>query len=102
MMLAAVFWFLNEVIQIYIYIMIAAAIFSWLLAFGILDTRNRTVYRIEDFLIRATEPFLAPFRRFIPLIGGIDISFIIAFLVLRALQIFLAGLYAHLMVMGYQ
>ncbi|GBQ09078.1 YggT family protein [Acidiphilium acidophilum] len=101
-MLAAVFWFLNEIIQIYIYIMIAAAIFSWLLAFGVLDTRNRIVYRIEDFLIRATEPVLAPFRRFIPSIGGIDISFIIAFLLLRALQIFLAGLYGHLVVMGYQ
>ncbi len=101
-MLGAVFWFLDEAIQIYIYIMIAAAIFSWLMAFGVLDTRNHIVYRIEEFLIRATEPFLAPFRRFIPAIGGIDISFIVGFLLLRALQIFLAGLYGHLAAMGYQ
>ena len=101
-MLGAVFWFLDEAIQIYIYIMIAAAIFSWLMAFGVLDTRNHIVYRIEDFLFRATEPFLAPFRRFIPAIGGIDISFIVGFLLLRALQIFLGGLYGHLATMGYQ
>lgn len=100
-MLYSVFWFLNEALQIYIYIMIAAAIFSWLLAFGVLDTRNRIVYRIEDFLIRATEPFLAPFRRFIPAVGGIDISFIVGYLVLTALQIFLTGLYGHLAMLGY-
>ena len=88
-MLAAVFWFAEELIQLYIYIMIAAAVFSWLLAFGVLDTRNRIVYRIEDFLVRATEPALAPLRRFIPPLGGIDISFIIAFLILRAVQMFL-------------
>lgn len=100
-MLAAVFWLVEELIQLYIYVMIAAAIFSWLLAFGLLDTRNRTVYRIEDFLIRATEPVLMPLRRFIPPLGGIDISFIIAFLLLEVLHNFLVpDLFGHLVMAG--
>ncbi|MDD2878508.1 MAG: YggT family protein [Acidiphilium sp.] len=100
-MLNGLFWFVEELIQLYIYVMIAAAIFSWLLAFGLLDTRNRIVYRIEDFLIRATEPVLAPLRRVIPTMGGIDISFIIAFLLLELLHNFLVpDLYAHLAMAG--
>ena len=78
-MLYSIFWFANEVIEILIYVLIAAAIFSWLEAFGVLDSRNRTVYMIGDFLDRVTTPVVAPVRRFIPPLGGIDISFIIVF-----------------------
>lgn len=102
-MLAGLFWFIEELLQIYIYVMIAAAIFSWLMAFGLLDTRNRIVWRIEEFLLRATEPVLNPLRRVIPPIGGIDISFIIAFLILQLLHNFLIpGLFARLMMMNGQ
>jgi len=99
-MLYSVFWFANEVIQIFIYLLIAAAIFSWLEAFGVLDSRNRTVYTIGDFLDRITTPVVAPVRRFIPPLGGIDISFIIVFLLLGALQRFLSGLYVYLLTAG--
>lgn len=102
-MLAGLFWFIEELLQIYIYVMIAAAIFSWLMAFGLLDTRNRIVWRIEEFLLRATEPVLNPLRRVIPPIGGIDISFIIAFLILQLLHNFLIpDLFARLMMMNGQ
>ena len=100
-MLYSIFWFANEVIEILIYVLIAAALFSWLEAFGVLDSRNRTVYMIGDFLDRVTTPVVAPVRRFIPPLGGIDISFIIVFLLLRALQIFLAGLYSSLITSGF-
>ncbi len=100
-MLYSIFWFANEVIEILIYVLIAAAIFSWLEAFGVLDSRNRTVYMIGDFLDRVTTPVVAPVRRFIPPLGGIDISFIIVFLLLRALQIFLGGLYGSLITSGF-
>ena len=99
-MLYSVFWLLNEILQLFIYVLIATAIFSWLEAFGILDSRNRTVYKIGDVLDRLTTPVLAPVRRFVPLLGGIDISFIIVFLLCRALQIFLGGLYSHLAMAG--
>ncbi|HEX7390216.1 MAG TPA: YggT family protein [Acidiphilium sp.] len=101
-MLYSVFWLVHEVIQIFVYVLIATAIFSWLQAFGVLDTRSRLVYQIGGFLYRVTEPVLAPFRRFIPSIGGIDISFIVVFLLCQALQIFLSGLYGRLLMAGFQ
>ena len=99
-MLYSVFWFLNEILELFIYVLIATAIFSWLEAFGVLDSRNRTVYKIGDVLDRLNSPVLAPVRRFVPSLGGIDISFIIVFLLCRALQIFLGGLYGHLAAAG--
>lgn len=100
-MIQAVFWLVEEVIRIYIWVMIAAAIFSWLEVFGVLDSRSRVVYLIGDFLDRLTTPVLSPVRRFIPPMGGIDISFIVVFLVLQALLIFLNGLYGQILMAGY-
>ena len=61
-------------IDVYIWVLIASAIFSWLVAFNVLNTHNRFVYVVGDALNRLTEPALAPFRRIIPSFGGIDIS----------------------------
>ena len=54
--------------------LIGSAVLSWLVAFGVVNTRNRFVYLVGDFLHRITEPVLAPIRRFLPNLGGIDIS----------------------------
>jgi YggT family protein len=70
------------VIQIYIYIVIAAAVFSWLVAFNVVNMRNQLVGTIGEFLYRATEPALGPIRRFMPNLGGLDISPIILWLIL--------------------
>ena len=99
-MLGAVFWLVEELIQLYIYVLIAAAVFSMLAGFGILDNRNRTVYRIGDFLYRLSAPALAPIQRMIPSFGGIDISPVIAILVLEALEMFLSSLYVHIVMSG--
>ena len=80
--MAALFWLVDQIIGIYIWVLIAAAVFSMLTAFGVLDTRNRLVW--------ITEPALAPIRRFLPSLGGIDISPVILILVLQALRIFIA------------
>ncbi|GAV34024.1 YGGT family protein [Roseomonas sp. TAS13] len=88
--MAALFWLVDQIIGIYIWVLIAAAVFSMLTAFGVLDTRNRLVWTIGDFLYRITEPPLAPIRRFLPSLGGIDISPVILILVLQALRIFIA------------
>jgi YggT family protein len=69
-------------ISIYIWILIASAILSWLLAFNVLNARNQIVYAIGDFLYRITEPALRPIRRFVPFIGGIDISPVVLILLL--------------------
>ena len=70
------------VIQIYIWLLIAQAILSWLLAFGVVNRYNRGVAVIGDFLYRITEPALRPIRNFLPNFGGIDISPIILILIL--------------------
>ncbi|MCP1199227.1 YggT family protein [Notoacmeibacter sp. MSK16QG-6] len=73
-------------LEIYKWIVIAMIIVSWLVAFDIINRRNRFVDIVWDFLIRVTEPALAPIRRFMPNLGGIDISPIILFIVIFFLQ----------------
>ena len=70
------------VIRIYIWLLIAQAILSWLLAFGVINRYNRGVAVIGDFLYRITEPALRPIRSFLPNFGGIDISPVILILIL--------------------
>jgi YggT family protein len=77
------------VIDIYIYVLIASAILSWLIAFNVLNTNNRFVYMVSDFLYRVTEPVLRPIRRFVPLLGGIDISPVVLILILIFLRDFI-------------
>ena len=74
------------VIRIYIWLLIAQAILSWLLASGVVNRYNRGVAVIGDFLYRITEPALRPIRRVIPAFGGIDISPVILILLLYFLR----------------
>jgi len=69
-------------INIYWWIVIVAAVFSWLMAFGVIDTRNNAVRMVSGFLYRATEPALRPIQRILPSFGGIDISPVILLLIL--------------------
>jgi len=62
------------VINLFKWAVILAAILSILTAFGVLDTRNRLVWTIGDFLYRVTEPVLRPIRNILPNLGGIDLS----------------------------
>lgn len=74
--------FIVYLIQLYIWVIIASAIFSWLIAFNVVNTSNRFVYTVADMLYRITEPALRPIRTFMPNLGGIDISPIILILIL--------------------
>ncbi len=62
------------VLDIYVYIIIAMAVFSWLAAFNVVNQRNQVVATIGDVLYRLTEPLLRPIRRYMPNMGGIDLS----------------------------
>jgi YggT family protein len=64
------------------WILIAQVIYSWLIAFNVLDTRNRIVWSIGDFLYRVTEPALRPIRRFMPNLGPVDLSPLALFILL--------------------
>ena len=74
------------VLQIYVWLLIAAAILSWLIAFNVVNTHNQVVAVIGDFLYRITEPVLRPIRNFMPNLGGIDISPVILILVIFFIQ----------------
>ena len=67
-------------LDIYKWCVIVSAVLSWLIAFNVINTSNQIVYSIVDFLYRITEPAIRPIRRFIPNLGGIDISPIILLL----------------------
>ena len=73
-MISALFELLYYVINLFKWAVILAAVFSMLAAFGVLDTRNRIVWTIGDFLYRVTEPVLRPIRNILPNFGGIDLS----------------------------
>ena len=69
-------------LNLYWWVIIIAAIASWLIAFGVINTYNRTVARLLDVLYRLTEPALRPIRQFLPNFGGIDISPVILLLLI--------------------
>jgi YggT family protein len=74
------------VLQLYVWLLIAAAILSWLIAFNVVNTHNQVVAMIADFLYKITEPVLRPIRSVLPNLGGIDISPIIVILIIFFLQ----------------
>ena len=70
------------ILDIYIWLLIAAAILSWLVAFNVVNSRNQFVAMIGDFLYRITEPVLRPIRNLLPSLGGIDVSPVVLILVI--------------------
>ena len=78
----SLFMLIDTILGLYVWILIASAILSWLVAFNVVNTRNRAVYVIGDFLYRVTEPVLAPIRRIMPNLGGLDLSPIIVILII--------------------
>ena len=86
----AILWLIDTALNLYVWALIIAAILSILVAFGILDTRNRLVWALGDFFERLTEPALRPIRQFLPNLGGIDLSPLVLILLLQAARIFLS------------
>ena len=73
-------WLIDTVITLYVWLLIASAVLSWLIAFNVVNLRNPIVMQLADFLDRVTEPALRPIRRVLPNLGGIDIAPIILIL----------------------
>jgi YggT family protein len=73
-------------LQIYVWLLIASAVLSWLIAFNVVNTRNQFVAAVAEFLYRITEPVLAPIRNILPNLGGLDISPIILILIIMFIQ----------------
>nr|WP_321984996.1 YggT family protein [uncultured Lichenicoccus sp.] len=83
MLLANLFDLVILVIRLFSWALILSCVFSMLFAFGVLDTRNRAVWTIGNFLNRVTEPVLAPVRRVMPNFGNIDLSPLVVLLLIQ-------------------
>ena len=71
---------IDRIIDLYVWVIILSAVLSWLVAFDIVNMRNRFVYLVGDTLNRLTEPVYRPLRRFLPNMGGLDLSPLIVIL----------------------
>ncbi len=80
---------IDKILALLAFAIIVNAILSWLVAFDIINLRNRTVYMIAHFLDAVTRPVLRPFQRFIPPLGGVDVTPIIALLVIQGIRIYI-------------
>jgi len=80
---------LSLAIDLYMWVLITSAIMSWLVAFGVINTSNQIVRTVGDTVYRLTEPVLRPLRAVIPSVGGLDLSFIVLYLLLIFIKSFL-------------
>ena len=85
----ALFQTIDLALNLYTWVLIARAIFSWLYAFNVINSRNQFVNAIGSFLFNVTEPVLRPIRRILPNLGGIDISPIIVLLIIFFIRSFM-------------
>ncbi|WP_102830076.1 YggT family protein [Bartonella bovis] len=95
-MIYALLQVIDLILSIYVAILIANVVFSWLCAFNIINMRNPFVTMIGNFLYCATEPILNRIRYFLPNLGAIDISPIIVFLIIYFIRIFMWRAYVGL------
>jgi YggT family protein len=76
----------SAILDLYKIVIIAGAVLSWLIAFGVVNIRNDIVRAVWNLFVALTEPFLKPIRRFLPSTGGIDISPVILLLAIIFIQ----------------
>jgi YggT family protein len=89
-------WLILTIIDLYIWLLIASAVLSWLIAFNVVNTRNGLVANIGEFLYRVTEPALRPIRNMLPNLGGIDVSPVILIILLLFLKQLIVWIYIQL------
>lgn len=88
-LLGFIYYIADAILGLLVLAIIISAVMSWLVAFDVVNPRNRFVGSIGGFLDAVTRPVLAPFQRIIPPLGGVDISPIIAILIIQGVRIYL-------------
>ncbi len=83
--------FIDDLLYIYLVLLFVSAVLSWLVVFNVVNTRHPVVSIIGDFLYRITEPLLRPIRNLLPNFGGIDVSFIVLFLIIVFVRVVIIG-----------
>lgn len=89
----AVYWLVDTALSIYLWFIIIGAVMSWLVAFNVINAYNQFVRTVLTFLHRVTEPALRPIRRYMPDLGGIDISPIVLILAIQFVRLLWGDLY---------
>jgi YggT family protein len=89
--LLAIIQIIQKLLSIVVFIIIVQAIFSWLIAFNVVNTRNQFVRKVWDFLDRITAPVYRPIRAILPDFGGIDFSPLVVILLIWVVQALLGG-----------
>lgn len=84
-----IFFVANAILTLLVWAIIISAVLSWLFAFDVVNHRNRFVSQLAYALDRITGPVLAPLRRFIPPLGGIDVTPIVALIVIQGIRAYL-------------
>lgn len=84
-----IYFVLDSLLGLLVVAIIISAVLSWLVAFDVINLRNRLVYNVAHFLDAVTSPVLRPVQRIIPAIGGVDISPIIVLLVIQGVRSYL-------------
>ena len=93
-MITILYTIADEVLSLYRWAVILAAVFSMLVSFGVLDTRNRLVWTIGEFLVRITEPALRRIRNYMPNFGNLDLSPLVLIFAIYIAQMLLTRIYA--------
>lgn len=86
------YFIVDNLLGLLVLAIIVSAVMSWLVAFDVINLRNRFVYSLSRFLDAVTRPILRPVQRFVPALGGVDISPIIVLLVIQGIRIYLLPL----------
>ena len=83
------FFIITAVLRLFVIALIINAVLSWLVAFDVVNYRNRFVASLAEVLDRIVSPVLEPLRRVIPPLGGIDLTPIVAIIVIQGIMIYL-------------
>jgi YggT family protein len=78
--------FIDWLLGLYVFILVVTAIMSWLVAFSVINIRNDLVRQVLYTLDLLTEPALRPIRRFVPPLGGLDLSFLVLFILIQLVR----------------
>ena len=100
--LTIIYQLLQQLLNLYWWVVILSAVMSNLIAFGVLDTRNRIVWTVADFLYRLTEPALRRIRRLLPSFGGLDLSPLVLLLLIWVARAVLERVYTAIVFGGLQ
>lgn len=92
-MITITFQIILMLLNLYWWAVILAAVVSTLISFNVVDTRNKFVWSVADFLYRVTEPALRPIRRMLPNLGPVDISPLILLILIYAVEELLARIH---------